>query len=190
MIGKEACAHSQHFVFDFRQKSSFSVCPQGYITSSENGRFCSVSILDHPEFSPEPLQKIGTGCIPTSCILEKVSEYQSRLKSAFYRRKSTSRWFYRLRKMRRSLKATYLSQFKALLKSKTLCGRAYRTGVGGKSHMKSCAAGVDNVPRLDCKRRHKQHILYIGALNVRKYANSRDVEARKRMSAASVSSND
>ncbi len=56
--------------------------------------------------------------------------------------------------------------------------------------MKSCAASVDNVPRLDCKRRHKQHILCSGALNVRKKANSRDVEARKRMAAASVSSND
>jgi hypothetical protein len=56
--------------------------------------------------------------------------------------------------------------------------------------MKSCAASVDNVARLDCKRRHKQHILCIGALNVRTLANSRDVEARKRMSAASVSSSD
>jgi hypothetical protein len=124
--------------------------------------------LDHPEFSPESLHKIGIGCIPTSCILEKVSEYQSRQKSAFYRRKSTSRWFYRLRKMLRSLKATYLSQFKALLKPKTLCEGAYRTGVGENNHMKSCVASVDNVPRLDCKRHHKQHILCIGALNVRK----------------------
>ncbi len=33
--------------------------------------------------------------------------------------------------------------------------------------MKSCTASVDNVPRLDCKRRHKQHILCTGALNVR-----------------------
>jgi hypothetical protein len=33
--------------------------------------------------------------------------------------------------------------------------------------MKSCAASVGNVPRLDRKRRHKQHILCIGALNVR-----------------------
>jgi hypothetical protein len=135
---------------------------------TKNGRFCSVSILDHPEFSPEPLHKRGTGCIPTSCTLEKVSENQSRQKSAFYRRKSTSRWFYRLRKMRRSLKATYFSEFKALLQPKTLCGRAYRTVVGGNSHMKSCVASVDNVPRLDCKRRHKQHILWIGTLNVRK----------------------
>ncbi len=31
-------------------------------------------------------------------------------------------------------------------------------GRGKNSHMKSCAASVDNVPRLDCKRRHKQHI--------------------------------
>ncbi len=75
---------------------------------------------------------------------------------------------YRLRKMRRSLKATNFYQFKALLKPKTLCGRAYRTGVGENSHMKSCAASVDNVPQLDCKRRHKQHILCIAALNVRK----------------------
>jgi hypothetical protein len=51
--------------------------------------------------------------------------------------------------------------------------------------MKSCAASVDNVPRLDCKRRHKQHILCIGALNVREKANSRDVEDRKWMAAAS-----
>jgi hypothetical protein len=41
-------------------------------------------------------------------------------------------------------------------------------GRGKNSHMKSCAASVDNVARLDCKRRHKQHILCIGALNVRK----------------------
>ncbi len=58
-------------------------------------------------------------------------------------------------------------------------------GRGENSHMKSCAASVDNEPRLDCKRRHKQHILCIGALNVRKWANSRDVEARKRMAEAS-----
>ncbi len=51
--------------------------------------------------------------------------------------------------------------------------------------MKSCAASVDNVPRLDCKRRHKQHILCIGALNVRGKANPRDVEDRKGMAAAS-----
>jgi hypothetical protein len=98
---------------------------------SKKRSFCSVSILDDQEFSPEPLHKRGTGCIPTSCTLEKVSEYQSRQKSAFYRRKSTSsRWLYRLRKMRRSLKATYLSQFKALLKPKILCDREHRTGVG------------------------------------------------------------
>ncbi len=52
--------------------------------------------------------------------------------------------------------------------------------------MKSCAANVDNVPRLDCKRRHKHYILCIGALiNVGKLANSRDVRACKRMAAAS-----
>jgi hypothetical protein len=119
------------------------------------------------EVSPEPLHKRGKVCFPTSCTLEKVSENQSRQKSASYQSRSTSRWFYQLRKMRRSLKATYPSQFKALLKPKTLCGRAYRTGVGKTSHMKSCAASVDNVSRLDCKRRHKQDSLCIGALNVR-----------------------
>jgi hypothetical protein len=50
--------------------------------------------------------------------------------------------------------------------------------------MKSCAASVDNVPRLYCKRCHKQDILCIGTLNVRALANWRDVEDRKRMSAA------
>ncbi len=103
-----------------------------YITASytQKRSFLLGIDLGSSRVSPEPLHKRGTGCIPTSCILEKVSEYQLRQKSAFYRRKSTSRWFYRLRKMRRSLKATYLSQFKELLKQKTLCGRAYRTGVG------------------------------------------------------------
>jgi hypothetical protein len=65
----------------------------------KNGRFCSASILDHPEVSPETLHKRGTCCIPTSCTLEKVSENQLRQKSASYQSRSTSRWFYRLRKI-------------------------------------------------------------------------------------------